>query len=196
LVSINEYEEAIDDFDLSNFDLENQAKLQQMVYEIGLGVKQVQAAFIGINEDTRRLQDAYERVRADVAAGERIQAERLVARRRAAAVVQGYRTRDVVYRDLRNEQLAQYNALFDLAQTYTYCAAKAYDYETGLLGTDTGKNFVRSIISNWSSSSRSSSSLTCCRRPSACASDVARAVRSCAAVATEAASAAVQASPS
>ncbi len=148
MVAINEYEAAIQDFDLSNFDLENQAKLQEMVYDIGLGVKQVQAAFIGINEDTRRLQDAYERVRADVAAGERIQAERLVARQRAAAVVQGFRTRDAAFRIFRNEKLERYKSLFDLASRYAYMSANAYDYETGLLGSAEGKAFVNRIISS------------------------------------------------
>ena len=40
--------------------------------------------------------------------------------------------------------------LFDLAQTYTYCAVKAYDYETGLLKTLAGRRFTERIISNWS----------------------------------------------
>jgi hypothetical protein len=148
LAAINELEGKMQQRKLEVLDLENTAKLQEMVYEIGLGVKQVQAAFIGINEDTRRLQDAYERVRADVAAGERIQAERLVARRRAAAVVQGYRTRDAAFRIFRNEKLERYKSLFDLASRYAYMAANAYDYETGLLGSAEGKAFVNRIISS------------------------------------------------
>jgi hypothetical protein len=51
---------------------------------------------------------------------------------------------------LRSEQLAQYQSLFKLAQTYTYCAAKAYDYETGLLRSSSGRSFTNSIIGNLS----------------------------------------------
>jgi len=145
---VDAYETEIQKLELQNYDLENTSQLQEMVYGIGLGVKQVQAAFITINEDTRRLQNAYERVRADVAAGERIEAERLVARRRAAAVVQGYRARDAAFRIFRNEKLERYKSLFDLASRYAYMAANAYDYETGLLGSAEGKTFVNRIISS------------------------------------------------
>jgi hypothetical protein len=69
---------------------------------------------------------------------------------RAAAVVQGYRTRDLVYRNLRNEELSQYKGLFDLAQSYAYLTAKAYDYETGLLGSAKGKAYINSIIGTYS----------------------------------------------
>jgi hypothetical protein len=146
-IAINEFEAKIQQRERESLDLENTAKLQDMVYDIGLGVKQVQAAFIGINEDTRRLQDAYDRFRADVAAGDRIQAERLVARQRAAAVVQGFRSRDAAFRIFRNEKLERYKSLFDLASRYAYMAANAYDYETGLLGSPEGKAFVNRIIS-------------------------------------------------
>jgi hypothetical protein len=96
------------------------------------------------------LQRAKEKVTAIYAEASRVIAERTEFRTRAAAVIQGYRTKDVVYRDLRSEQLAQYQSLFKLAQTYTYCAAKAYDYETGLLRSSSGRSFTNSIIGNLS----------------------------------------------
>ena len=95
------------------------------------------------------LQKARERVSEVYAEASRVVAERTDFRTRAAAVIQGYRTRDVVFRDLRNEQLVQFGALFNLAQIYTYCAAKAYDYETGLISSSAGQSFTRSIITNW-----------------------------------------------
>ena len=49
-------------------------------------------------------------------------------RQRAAAVIAGYRTRDLTFRTFRNEALEQYRTLFDLASRYTYLAAKSYDY--------------------------------------------------------------------
>jgi hypothetical protein len=104
-------------------------------------------------EMTRRLtqlQRANEKVSRLYANAAHILTERESFRQRAASVIQGYRTRDVVYRDMRNEELAQYQGLFDLAQTFTYLAAKAYDYETGLLGTTQGQNFIDQIIGTYS----------------------------------------------
>ena len=73
-----------------------------------------------------------------VAEGDRIQQEREIFRQRAAAVIQGYRTRDAAFRIFRNEKLERYKTLFDLAARYSFMAAKAYDYETGLLNTAAG----------------------------------------------------------
>ena len=131
-------------------DFNNETANKQHVAEFERLYAQMLSTAFDMNRRMTELQAATERVSQIYGDANRILSERESFRIRAAAVVQGYRTRDVVYRDLRNEQLAQYTALFDLAQTYTYCAAKAYDYETGLLGTLTGQNFVRSIISNWS----------------------------------------------
>src|SRR5690606_27097983 len=90
--------------------------------------------------------DALEAYRALVAKGDRIQQERLVFRQRAAAVIQGYRTRDAAFRIFRNEKLERYKTLFDLAARYSYLAANAYDYETGLLETPTGRSFISRIV--------------------------------------------------
>lgn len=104
-------------------------------------------------EMTRRLtqlQRANEKVSRLYANAAHILTERESFRQRAASVIQGYRTRDVVYRDMRNEELSQYKGLFDLAQTFTYLAAKAYDYETGLLSTSQGEEVVNQIIGTYS----------------------------------------------
>jgi len=115
--------------------LEFQHLYEQMLatsYEIARRLAEVQQA----NEEVSRL----------LAQTNHILSDREVFRQRSAAVIQGYRTRDLVYRDLRNEELSQYKSLFDLAQTYVYAAAKAYDYETGLLSTEEGESFVNNII--------------------------------------------------
>ncbi|MCC5835210.1 MAG: hypothetical protein JJU20_10785 [Opitutales bacterium] len=104
-------------------------------------------------EITRRLtelQRANERVSQLYAEASHILSERETFRQRAASVIQGYRTRDLVFRQLRNEELEQYKSLFDLAQTYTYMAAKAYDYETGLLGSEVGSAFIDKIVGTYS----------------------------------------------
>jgi hypothetical protein len=83
-----------------------------------------------------------------IANGERILAEREVFRQRAAAVIQGYRTKDLTFRTFRNEALEQYRSLFDLASRYSYLAAKAYDYETGLLGSPKGQTVFSKIVAS------------------------------------------------
>ena len=82
------------------------------------------------------------------AKGLRVQHEREIFRQRAAAVVQGYRTRDAAFRVFRNEKLERYKALQDMASKYAFLAANAYDYETGLLGTPDGQRFVERIINS------------------------------------------------
>ena len=109
---------------------------------------QLLASIYTLNARVTELQRTSERVGQLYSEAAHVVSARESFRTRSAAVIQGYRTRDVVYRDVRNAQLAQYNWLFDLAQTYTYCAVKAYDYETGLLKTAKGRAFTRSIIAN------------------------------------------------
>ena len=47
-----------------------------------------------------------------------------------------------------NEALEQYRSLYDLAARYTYLSAKAYDYETGLLGSTSGQTVINSIVAS------------------------------------------------
>ncbi|MCI0534484.1 MAG: hypothetical protein L0Z50_04585 [Verrucomicrobiales bacterium] len=101
---------------------------------------------MSINHALQELDDAQRAYRGRLAEGERIQAEREVYRQRAAAVVQGFRTRDAAFRIFRNEKLERYKALFDLAAQYTYMAAQAFDYDTGLLHTQQGKEFLHRVV--------------------------------------------------
>jgi hypothetical protein len=80
--------------------------------------------------------------------GQNLLADRETFRQRAAAVVNGYRTKDLTFRTFRNEALEQYRTLYDLAGRYTYLAAKSYDYETGLLGTTTGQKVIANIVAS------------------------------------------------
>ena len=81
-----------------------------------------------------------------VAKGNRILAEREMFRQRAAAIFQGYRTKDLTVRTFRNEALEQYQTLFDLASRYIYLAAKSYAYETGPLATMKGDAVFANIV--------------------------------------------------
>jgi len=99
-----------------------------------------------INQRLQELDDAQRKYRSLLAEGDRIQQERQIFRQRAAAVIQGYRTRDAAFRIFRNEKLERYKSLFDLASQYAFMAAQAYDYETGLLHTDQGKEFINRVV--------------------------------------------------
>jgi hypothetical protein len=106
----------------------------------------VQMAVHDINDALQKLDDARNNYQRLLAEGNRIQSEREVFRRRSAALTQGYRTRDAAFRIFRDEKLERYNSLFDLASRYAFLAAKAFDYETGLLHTDQGLDFINQIV--------------------------------------------------
>ena len=80
--------------------------------------------------------------------GDTIRLRRETLRQRAAAVINGYRTKDLTFRTFRNEALVQYRNLFDLAGKYSYLAAKSYDYETGLLGTSQGQAVINRLVAS------------------------------------------------
>ena len=107
---------------------------------------------LGYDHELYQLQLSYQGALQEVtnvlAKGDRILAEREVFRQRAAAIVQGYRTKDLTFRAFRNESLEQYRSLYDLASRYTFLAAKSYDYETGLLGTSQGQSVFSKIVAS------------------------------------------------
>jgi hypothetical protein len=129
-------------------DLERQQELKEAVFELGNRLKAVQGDFQVINEKLRIYDDTKRRYAALVAEGERLQQEREIFRQRSAAIVQGFRTRDAAFRIFRNEKLERYKALFDLSARYAYLAANAYDYDTGLLNTPKGREFVARIVNS------------------------------------------------
>jgi hypothetical protein len=122
-------------------------EVRSAMTELGNDFEKIQGTLGTINIRYREYNDALDAYRALVAKGDRIQQERLVFRQRASAVVQGYRTRDAAFRLFRDEKLERYKTLFDLAARYSFLAANAYDYETGLLNTDAGRSFVSRIVS-------------------------------------------------
>lgn len=124
------------------------SELKEMVIDVAAGVETVKGMLPPINEKLRLVDDAWRNYRTLLGEGERLQLERQVTRERSAAIIQGYRTRDAAFRLFRNEKLDRYKALFDLAAEYTFMAAQAYDYETGLLSTPTGREFINRIINS------------------------------------------------
>ncbi len=90
---------------------------------------------------------AMERVLALKAEGERVAEDRAMARNRIAQQLEGARYADMLYRTFRNETLANYAGMFDLAARYAWQAAMAYDYETGLLDARSGKSAAARFLS-------------------------------------------------
>ena len=125
---------------------ERRMELRQSLNDLALQLQDVHALLWTVNQRRRELDDARMNLRSLVAEGERIQADRQAFRFRAAAAIQGYRTRDVAFRLFRNEKLDRYETLLDLASSYSLLTANAYDYETGLLNNQSGKAFVDRII--------------------------------------------------
>lgn len=121
---------------------------KQVAYEFELLYDEMSHQFYEVAQLALKLQKANEEVRTVMALGERLQSDRELFRKRAATVVQGYRTKDLTFRVFRNEALEQYRTLFDLASRYTYLAAKSYDYETGLLGTPQGQEVFSDIVAS------------------------------------------------
>ena len=119
---------------------------QQAVLDLDIAYNDVRGSLFSINQRLRETEDAVNRYRALLAKGNRLQAEREVFRKRSAAVVQGFRTRDAAFRVFRSEKLERYKSLFDLASRYAFLAAQAFDYDTGLLHTDDGRRFIEKII--------------------------------------------------
>jgi hypothetical protein len=117
------------------------------VLTLGALENALQGDLTTISTQMRAVSDAQAAYQALVAKGNRIQSDRLTYRQHAAALVQGYRTRDAAFRLFQNEELGRYLSLFNIAAKYAYLAAQAYDYETGLLGTDQGQAYLNSIIS-------------------------------------------------
>lgn len=128
--------------------LENAQGFRQQVYDLTLQLNTMQDAFATLNARLQEYDDAMRRLRGLEAQGNRIQIEREIFRQRSAALVQGFRTRDAAFRIFRTEKLERYKTLFDLAARYSFLAANAYDYETGLLHTQQGREFINRIVSS------------------------------------------------
>jgi hypothetical protein len=120
----------------------------QVIHETEQAIRDAITAYDPLVKIAIAIQRADENVRNVLAEAQRIQSQRETFRKRAAAQVQGYRTKDLTFRTFRNEALEQYRSLYDLAARYTYLAAKSYDYETGLLGSTSGQSAINAIVAS------------------------------------------------
>ena len=116
------------------------------IVELQSAYSAVFAGIDGLDAANKELTNALNNYQTVLSKGLAIQDERETFRKRAASAIQGARTRDVAFRAFRTESLEQYKTLYDQAAQYVFLAAKAYDYETGLLGTDNGRSFLSGIV--------------------------------------------------
>jgi hypothetical protein len=112
-------------------ELRNEIPIRVSLHNAAEAVKQASMNYLKTLSEAQRLVDSLE-----------------IFRNRTAADVQQQRYNDMAFRIFRNEALQKYRAQFDLAATYTYLAAKAYDYETVMLSSDpmAGQDFLNDIV--------------------------------------------------
>jgi hypothetical protein len=122
--------------------------LKEAALPLDLKLKELNSSLYGISDAMLSYSGAQGRYRNLLAQGLRIQEEREMFRENTAVVVQSFRSRDAAFRIFRNEKLERYKALQETAAKYAFLAAQAYDYETGLLGTDEGRMFINRIINS------------------------------------------------
>ena len=125
----------------------NQEELQA-TFEMEKTYREVASQHFEFVQLAAAWQAATQNIRNLIYEGQKVLADRETFRQRAAAVITGYRTKDLTFRTFRNEALEQYRTLFDLASRYSYLAAKSYDYETGLLGTREGQAVINKIVAS------------------------------------------------
>jgi hypothetical protein len=103
---------------------------------------------LGLFTLAETMQQASGRYMAALARGIRVYEEMTRFRKQTAGDIQRYRYKDMTFRVFRNDALQKYGAQFDMAATYAYLAAKAYDYETALLDdySEAGQHFLNRIV--------------------------------------------------
>lgn len=135
--------------EIEALDIAWRAEHAQLQADLKAGFEELANGTRAVDEALRSYEDAERRLRALTYDASQLLAEREVHRRRASALIQGHRTRDLGFRAFRNEALESYKALFDLSSRYTFLAARCYDYETGLAdaaGNSTANGFFQQIV--------------------------------------------------
>lgn len=131
-------------------------EIQQKLKEIEMMLWNEASSRVEVFEKLEAMRQVSDRYRSVLQRGFALIDERADHNRQAAGATQALRYQDMAFRVFRNDALQKYRASFDLAQKYTYLAAKAYDYETNLAATDPGSSqpmlqeIVRTrVIGDW-----------------------------------------------
>lgn len=134
--------------DLLGLDLEYGAK--KAFLDLQQALNSAAPIFTAVQERALAAENArmaYTKLLAD---GDTLQVERARLRANWAGDLSLMRYRNMAYRSSRSDALSRYEEAFDNAARYAFLAAKAYDYETGLLNSDAqhtgGRDFLNSIV--------------------------------------------------
>jgi len=131
------------EYELENLNEAGLADINQMA-------RQQQTLLDELQVGLQNLENARMRLKAVVAEGDRLQVEREGLRINWASDLSVKRYRNMAHQIMRNDDLARYNESFENAARYCYLAAKAYDYETGLLASDAsntaGRDFISQVV--------------------------------------------------
>ncbi len=116
--------------------------------KLGEAVSALEKAGNEVVSAYRNLQIAQAAVETVVAEAQRIIDERTLVRQQAVDSFTQARYGEMFFRIQRDNALSRYSSMFELAQKYAYLAAQAYDYETGLLSSDSasGEKFISRIV--------------------------------------------------
>lgn len=117
-------------------DINDDERVEQLTASIRQMIRGLPALRVEILTLREAVNQATGRYHAALGRGLRLLEERTAFRQKTANQVSEYRYRDMAFRIFRNQALQKYRAQFDLAARYAFLAAKAYDYETNLLGAD------------------------------------------------------------
>jgi hypothetical protein len=125
-------------------------EIQQKLKEIEMMLWNEASSRVEVFAKLEAMRQVSDRYRTVLGNGMALIDERADHNRQAAGAVQLMRYQDMAFRVFRNDSLQKYRAAFDLAQRYTYLAAKAYDYETNLAPTDPGsaQPMLQEIVRN------------------------------------------------
>jgi hypothetical protein len=123
-------------------------EIQQQIDHLAQAVRQEITKRIELYTIQEALHQTSGRYLSVLARGQRLLEERDRFRRKTAGNIQSRRYKDMAFRIFRNEALQKYRSQFDVAARYVYLAAKAYDYETTFLSSESnaGKNFLTDIV--------------------------------------------------
>ncbi len=106
--------------------------------ELTQALRQQETQLLSIQQAAVNAQDALERYRTTYTEAQRTWTDLSTMRSKTAADLKNYRYKDMAFRIFRNDALEKYQSAFDMAARYAFLAAKAYDYETGLLNASDG----------------------------------------------------------
>jgi len=130
------------------FDEDADMELKQMGYEMNGLLREERMLRLSLYLAVDNYYGAFDDYKAEVQLGFRKLQDLIRLRKRWAGQIAEQRYGDMAYRMYQNDALLKYRQQFDLAQTYVYLTAAAYDYETNLRGEDpaAGGKFLRDIV--------------------------------------------------